>query len=326
MSAVPVMVPPKDRLQANLDRELGPVIRAWLEEPSTEDVALNPDGTLWVKCEGRPWEMAGEMATAQASSLLSVIAAMCGTVVNSDVPILETELPGYNARFEGIRFPVVSQPSFSIRKIAGRLHTLREYVQRGILSERYAELLRGALTDRKNIVLAGGPGSGKTTLLNALIATLTEECPHDRIAMIEDTLELRCCAPNHVPLHATAKVGMLRCLKACLRLRVDRLVVGEVRGAEALTLLKSWNTGHPGGLATVHATSAHGALTRLESLAAEATKTARLRELIGEAVHLIVFVAPERDTQRYPAGRRVQEIVAVHGFSKGKYHSEGLMG
>lgn len=150
MSAIPI-APPKDRLQTNLDRELGPVVRHWLADPSTEDIALNPDGSLWVKCESKPWARVGEMAATQASSLLGIIAAISGALLNSDTPFIQTEMPGYAARFEGIRFPVVSQPAFSIRKIAGRLHTLDEYVERGIVSAAHAEVLRVGLRDRKTL-------------------------------------------------------------------------------------------------------------------------------------------------------------------------------
>lgn len=328
MTAAPTPITaPIDRLQANLDRELGFVVRAWLENPSTEDIALNADGQLWVKCEGKPWDLAGAMPPSQAASLLGVVAAMSGTIVNADAPILETELPGYGARFEGLRFPVVKSPIFSIRKIAGRLHTLEEYTAKEILSERHAGILADGIAGRKNIVVAGGTGSGKTTLLNGLIHKMTELCPDDRPALIEDNLELRCAAPNSVSLLARDRVTILDCLKACLRLRPDRIIVGEVRGGEALTLLKALGTGQPGGLATVHASSAMGALTRLERLAAEADGAPRLRglrELIGETVQLVVFVAAERDTRRYPAGRRVQEILAVDGFVKGRYKMEVL--
>lgn len=153
---------------------------------------------------------------------------------------------------------------------------------------------------------------------------MSSVCPNDRIALIEDTLELRCSAPNHLPMRAAGKVTILQCLKSCLRVRPCRIIVGEVRGGEALTLLKALNTGQPGGLATVHSSSALGALTRLERLAAEGTRAARLQELVGEAVDIVLFVSAERDIARYPAGRRVQEVRAVHSFSKGKYQTEVL--
>ena len=131
-----------------------------------------------------------------------------------------------------------------------------------------------------------------------------------RILIIEDTLELQCVVRNHVQLKAFGNVTMLDCLKACMRLKPTRIVVGEVRGAEALTLLKSWNTGHPGGVATVHANDAQAGLKRLEALIAEAT-AAPSQTLIAEAVDLVVFIDEEA---RLAAGRKVREVMAVRGF------------
>jgi type IV secretion system protein VirB11 len=170
------------------------------------------------------------------------------------------------------------------------------------------EQLEIAIRDRKNILVAGGTGSGKTTLANALIAEIVQAHPEHRLVIIEDTAEIQCSAENAVLLHATDNVDMLRLLKATMRLRPDRILVGEVRGPEALALLKAWNTGHPGGVATVHANSAAAGLIRMEQLIAEATPTP-IPVLIGEAVDLVVSIV------KTPIGRKVHEILQVLGYS-----------
>ena len=147
---------------------------------------------------------------------------------------------------------------------------------------------------------------------------IAQVAPYDRVVSIEDTTELQCSVRNHVDLLAVGSVSMLDCLRACMRLKPTRIVVGEVRGAEAHTLLKAWNTGHPGGAATVHANDALSGLIRLESLVAEAT-SAPQQTLIAEAVDLVVFVDEESGVK---AGRKVREVLLVTGYSNGNYQVE----
>jgi type IV secretion system protein VirB11 len=161
-------------------------------------------------------------------------------------------------------------------------------------------------------LVAGGTGTGKTTLTNAILDYLAQSWPHERPIVIEDTAEIQCKAENVVILRAVDGVDMLRLLKASMRLRPTRIIVGEVRGPEALALIKAWNTGHPGGVATVHANDARAALVRLESLIAEAT-FAPMQKVIAEAVNVIVSIA------KTSAGRRVQEVLRVEGFDASGY-------
>ncbi len=175
-----------------------------------------------------------------------------------------------------------------------------------------ASVIRHAVASRLNIVICGGTGSGKTTLANAVIAEILSSAPDDRIVILEDTAELRCTAQNVVALHTSETIDMARLLKSTMRLRPDRIVVGEVRDGAALTLLKSWNTGHPGGISTVHSNSALSALARLEQLTAEASQQP-MQAVIGEAVDLVVFV------ERGAGGRRVREIIRVDGFNGNGY-------
>lgn len=322
------------RLQEKLKRELGPVVLGELQNPKTEDVLLNPDGMLWAKRAGEGFVELGSYNQQNAISAMGTIAAWHETVINYERPIVECELPVDGSRFEGLIRPVVSGPTFAIRTKAQRIYTLGEYSQAGITSTKddplnhhrrtshsfvdevkaegldHTGIIKKAIKEKKSILVVGATGSGKTTFANALLLEMAEVAPQDRILIIEDTLELQCDVRNHVQLKAFGNVSMLDCLKACMRLKPTRIVVGEVRGAEALTLLKSWNTGHPGGVATVHANDAQAGLKRLEALIAEAT-AAPSQTLIAEAVDLVVFIDEEA---RLAAGRKVREVMAVRGF------------
>jgi P-type conjugative transfer ATPase TrbB len=327
------------RLEVKLRRELGDQVLRLLDDTLTEDILLNPDGSLWVKRMGHGFARVGEMPAAQAASALGTIAAWRGTVLNHEHPILETELPIDGSRFEGIVSPVVRRPVFAIRLRPRKIFSLDDYETDGILTDgtdplnqlrrrddfldgvrglKHGEVIRAAVRARKNILVVGSTGSGKTTLVNAILDSLARLTPHDRVISIEDTTELQCPVKNYLDLRAVGSATMLECLRACMRLKPTRIVVGEVRGAEAHTLLKAWNTGHPGGAATVHANDALSGLIRLESLVAEAT-SAPQQTLIAEAVDLVVFVDEESGVK---AGRKVREVLLVTGYSNGNYQVE----
>lgn len=243
---------------------------------------------------------------------MTTIASCYKTVINRDHPILECELPFDGSRFEGLIPPVVDGPTFTIRRKALRVFTLDEYVESGIMSPRQCELLKAALDNHRNILVVGSTGSGKTTLTNALIHHIATSHPNERPIIIEDTAELQCTSANRVVMRATASVDMLTLLKCTMRLRPDRIIVGEVRGGDALALLKSWNTGHEGGVATVHADNAVAGLYRLEQLVSEVSVTPQ-HDTIARAVHIIVFIA------KTGGGRRVKEIVSVQGHDGTSY-------
>ena len=229
--------------------------------------------------------------------------------VTDRAPIVSAELPETGERFEGVMPPVATAPCFSIRKPAQVLYRLSDYVAARIMAPPQAQLLRQAVTDRRNIVVVGGTSSGKTTLVNALLAEVASL--GERVLILEDTRELQCAAQDVVALRTKPGVASLADLvRSTLRLRPDRIIVGEVRGPEALDMLKAWNTGHPGGVTTVHANSGRGALLKLEQLVQEAVVTVP-RALIAEAVDLIVFLAG-RGTSR-----RVESLIEVQGLDAG---------
>jgi P-type conjugative transfer ATPase TrbB len=203
---------------------------------------------------------------------------------------------------------------FTIRRKASSVFSLDEYVMTGVMTPLQCAAIKRAVEERQNILVVGGTGTGKTTLTNAILAYMAEVATAHRLVIIEDTSEIQCAAENAVILRATDTVSMLRLLKTTMRLRPDRIIVGEVRGGEALALLKAWNTGHPGGVCTVHANThvnaARAGLTRIEQLIQEASNSP-MRELIAEAVDLIVSIA-KADNE---PGRLIQEVVSISGIS-----------
>jgi P-type conjugative transfer ATPase TrbB len=300
------------RIAEKLERELGAVVFACLRDPQVVDIILNPDGGIWVERLGGAPQRLGEMPSHQAEALIATVAAELQTVVTAERPILECELPIDGSRFTAVIPPIVTAPAFAIRRRASQIITLADYVSAGVLTRSRAALLARAIDERRNIVIAGGTGSGKTTLANALIAQMAAAAPDDRLVILEDTAEIQCAAPNAVILRATSTVSLQRLVRTTMRLSPRRIIVGEVRGAEALEMLKAWNTGHPGGIATIHANSAADALARLEDLVREAT-AAPMQRTIAAAVHLIVFIV------KTATGRGVEEVVWVEGVNGETY-------
>ncbi|WP_454918778.1 P-type conjugative transfer ATPase TrbB [Xanthobacter sediminis] len=286
---------------------LGPAIAAWLEDPDIVEVMLNPDGRLWVDRLQEGLADTGEwLLPADGERIVRLVAHHVGAEVHVGAPRVSAELPGTGERFEGLLPPVVTAPAFAIRKPAIAVFTLSDYVAADLMSEAQASVLRLAVEKRRNILVAGGTSTGKTTLANALLAEVAKSS--DRVVLIEDTRELQCAAPNLVALRTKDGVASLSDLvKSSLRLRPDRIPIGEVRGAEALDLLKAWSTGHPGGIGTIHASAALGALRRLEQLVQEAVVTVP-RALIAETIDIIAVL-----TGRGSA-RRLAEIAFVDGL------------
>ncbi|MBD9375509.1 P-type conjugative transfer ATPase TrbB [Rhizobium sp. ARZ01] len=300
------------RLVRKLQGALGDDLCIALDDANVVEIMLNPDGRLFIERLGQGVTEAGKMPSSAAELVIGTVAHALQSEVDADQPIISGELPIGGHRFEGLLPPIVSKPAFTIRRRASRLLPLEDYIRSGIMTDLQAEAIRGAICSRLNIIISGGTGSGKTTLANAVIDEMVKSHPHDRLIILEDTAEIQCAAGNAVFLHTSDNVDMARLLKSTLRLRPDRIVVGEVRDGAALTLLKAWNTGHPGGVATIHSNTAQSALRRLEQLTAEASQQP-MNCVIGEAVDLIVSI------ERTPRGRRVADIIRVERFVNGQY-------
>ena len=285
---------------------LGSDIATFLEDPGIVEVMLNPDGRLWVDrlSEGVS-KTDAILSAADGERIIRLVAHHVGAEVHAGAPRVSAELPETGERFEGLLPPVVAAPTFAIRKPAVAVFTLDDYARGGIMTAGQAALLRQAVAERRNILVAGGTSTGKTTLTNALLAEIAKTS--DRVVLIEDTRELQCRAPNLVALRTKDGVASLSDLvRSSLRLRPDRIPIGEVRGAEALDLLKAWGTGHPGGIGTIHAGSALGALRRLEQLIQEAVITVP-RALIAETIDMVAVLAGRG------AERRLAELAFVAG-------------
>jgi len=296
------------RRRQMLRTAFGPSIAAALADPTVLEVMVNPDGRLWIDRAVVGRRDSGErIGAAEAERIVRMVAAHVRREVTEHTPIVSAELPETGERFEGIMPPVVTAPCFAVRKPADVLYRLSDYIAGGIMSLRQATILVLAVRDRKNILVVGRTSSGKTTLVNALLAEVAEL--DERVVILEDTRELKCAAADCLALRTKPGVASLADLvRSTLRLRPDRIIVGEVRGPEALDMLKAWNTGHPGGITTVHANSAAAGLMRLEQLVQEAVVTVP-RALIVEAIDIIVFL-----TRRGPR-RHLETILELRGLS-----------
>lgn len=294
------------------------VVREALEAPDTIEVMANPDGSVWIEKAGIGLTLADHLLDAPSRErIIRLVASGVGEAVCRTSPIVSAELPSSGERFEGLLPPVSTSPCFSIRKPASSPFLLQDYVEQGALAPALASALRAAVSNRKNIVIAGGTSSGKTTFTNALLAEGGFEA--ERIVILEDTRELNCLAANKVQLRTHRGASSLQDLvRSTLRLRPDRIIVGEVRGGEALDLLKAWNTGHPGGITTLHANSAHGALKRLEQLTLEATRHVPF-DLITETIDVVVFMS------RADGQRRIEEALTVLDFDGSDYVTQPLV-
>lgn len=311
------------RTLESLEYNCGPLIMDALRDPAVIEIMLNPDGRLWIERYGQEQECTGELPLAQGKLILSLTASALNITVDALHPVVEGSFPLDGSRFEGTFPPLVGPgASFSLRKKAKRVITFAEYLEKGVIGPEVPGIIREAILDRKNIVVVGGTSSGKTTFVNAIIHELDELCPHDRLLILEDTAELQSRAPNSVFFLTSelAGIGMRQLAKVSMRYAPRRILVGEVRDAAALELLKLWNTGHPGGIGTFHADSAEEALERLEELVEEAGVGPK-QKLIGRAVDLIIYMEKTRDN-----ARRLASIISVNNFNarEGRYETTPL--
>jgi P-type conjugative transfer ATPase TrbB len=307
----------KDRARRKLDRDMGPLLISALNDPQTVEIMVNADGRVWQEKLGETMACIGDLRSAQAEAIIKTVAGYHGKEITRLKPIIEGEFPLDGSRFAGQLPPIVLSPTFAIRKKAIAIFTLEQYVEQTMMTVKQCRIIKSAVSEHRNILVVGGTGSGKTTLVNAIINEMVLNDPSERIFILEDTGEIQCAAENSVQYHTSLDVSMTQLLKTTLRMRPDRILVGEVRGEEALDLLDAWNTGHEGGAATLHANDALSGLTRLKSLITRnKSAPSDIESLIGEAVHLVVHVT------RTPYGRRIQEIIEVDGYRRGSYRTK----
>ncbi len=283
---------------------MGSVIANALDDPEVVEVLLNPDGSLWIDRVGSGRSATGiHLSSNAAERLIRLVAIAMGVEVHSGAPSVCVELLERGERFEGVLPPIVRAPMFAIRKRAIGVIRLADYVREQILTQTQSDFLRQAIRTRLNILIAGGPATGKTTLANALLQEVA--ITKDRVIVLEDTLELQCIAEDHIPLRTQrGSVSMAELVRSTLRLRPDRIVVGEIRGTEALDLLNAWGTDYPGGIATIHAGSVLAALNQLEQLVLQTAATTP-RSLIARTIGIVIYIGVRG------RARRIEDIVRV---------------
>lgn len=297
---------------------MGPVLRELILDDRVIEIMLNPDGQLWVEKISEGMKRVGEsISKNDAETLIRLVASNCGQSCHEKSPSLSCTIPISNARFQAFVPPVVDGPSFSIRKRATQVFTLEDYVRSQILTQAQKDFLIEAVTHRQNILVVGGTGTGKTTLTNAILNEISKTS--DRIVTLEDTPELQCNSKNKAQIYTKAEIGFTMQKAVCevMRFRPDRIVVGEVRDGSALDLLKAWNTGHSGGVSTIHANSAKLGLRRLESLISEVSVNVP-RDLIAESIHVLIHI------KRQAHQRIVDEVVQVCGLKNGEYQLRSI--
>lgn len=293
-------------------RFLGPDVMGAVSSEDVTEIYVNPhDGHLRLDTHSRGKVDTGLVLPAERVEMfLNAVASAQGTAIGPSSPQLQAELPldpFGGARLQGFVPPVTAGAAIVIRKRPSRVYPLQSYVARGLLPAAWAAVLSAAVTERQTIVICGPTGSGKSTLANALLLEIHERCPDDRLVILEDTVELQCPAPDHLALRTTPELSLAALVKATLRASPTRIVIGEVRDQAALDFLDAAATGHPGGLCTVHASSAAGALARLDRLAQRANVPPQ-PALIAEAVDLVIVLAGGN------TGRRVVDLARVAGL------------
>ena len=299
-----------ERKIAQLEYSMGEELIRLMNDDAVFEVIANPDGKIWIDTFDRGRVDTGIVLEAgQIRQIIFDVAALSDSVISDTFPLLEAEIPDSRlfdrSRFQGELPDVVPAPDFNIRKHPKKVLSLDDYVKQGTMTTRQKAIIITAIQQKKNIIAAGGTKSGKTTLLNAILQEISK-LP-DRVIMIEDAPELRCTAKVHVSLRTMPNVTMDHLLRATLRKTPDRIVVGEVRGGEALSLLDAWSTGHRGGCSTVHSNSAMDTLIRLENMTSRVARNPQ-QFTISRAVDIIIYLKYEH------LKRRIEEIISVESY------------
>ncbi len=298
------------------------VLQLFVEDPSITEIMINGHESLFVEREGQLYKLnAAFESSEQLERVIQQIVSGCNRTVNEASPIVDARLPG-GARVNVVMRPVaLDGPAVTVRRFPEKAITAEELIDRGSLTEEAADFLKQLVKAKYNIFISGGTGSGKTTFLNVLSGFIPSD---ERVITIEDNAELQLQnSPNLVRLEARrgnaegcAEIGIRELIRTSLRMRPDRIIVGEVRGPEAFDMVQAMNTGHEGSMSTGHANSAADSLFRLENMVLMGMDMplAALRQQLVSAVDIVVHLGRLRDYSRH-----VMEISEVIGVDASGY-------
>ena len=291
-------------------------IEPLLMDDRVSEIMGNPDGSWWSEREGVVrQELSVTMRSDSLRTGLEVIANQLGKRLDEDSPVLNVQLPD-GSRLAAVIPPVVKpSPAVTIRKFNSRYFVLEDLIARSTLSRPFASFLSDQIRKGKTVLISGGTGTGKTTLLRVLASCIPDE---QRIVVIEDTAELHIQKPNVLGVECqtdtfNSAVSFDDLLRSALRWRPDRIILGEVRGVEARTLLDSLNTGHSGSLATIHANTAEKALNRFANLVMRSHAQSTFADIEAEIADAVDFVV---HIEREPGRRIVREALALSGYDR----------
>lgn len=293
-----------------LNYSLGEEVVKYFSDDNVIEIMLNDDGKLWIDTFDGTKDTGVIIDNEKALGVAYLLASHIGAEINQDCPHLGGELPGTGFRFQIEIPPIVSNVSFNIRKKAIRVFSLNDYLENGIITKRQKEIIEKAVAKRKNILVVGGTSSGKTTLCNAILKEIAKY--NNRVVLIEDVQELQCETENKVRMKTSKNTTIRDLIKITMRKTPERIIVGEIRDGAALDLLKAWNSGHPGGISTIHADDCLGGLEKLEQYIQEVSANPQSK-LIARAVDLVVVIA------KVEGQRRITQIVTVDGYENGEY-------
>ena len=293
------------------ENSLGPEILNLKNNPDVIEIMLNPDKKLWVDTLSQGMYFTGiYIEPDKSKSIINLVANAIGTTVGITNPRISAEIPGDKSRFEGTLPPIVENPSFTIRKKALLIFTLDDYVKNGTMTKAQKDIIVKGVLDRKNMLVIGGTSSGKTTLTNAIINEMS--VTNHRLVILEDTQEIQSKAENTVFMKTSEYVSLQDLLKTCMRYRPDRIIIGEIRSGEALDLLTAWNSGHPGGISTIHSDTPEGGLKQLEQYI-QRVSVSKQQELIAMTINYLIVITKENNI------RKIKCIKEILGFKDGRY-------
>ena len=285
------------------------------KQPAVTEINLNDDGRVWVKRHGHDDAHFADLSAAEAMNVISLVADSVQEIVSFKKFKLECEFPLDGSRFSALVPPVARVPIFSLRKHNPVILPLEDFVEKGVFPAEVHDLIGRGIDERLNILVVGATASGKTTLVNSIIREMALHNPFERAVVVEDTRELKSHFGNTLSLRTCENVATLSdVISVVLRHSPDRIIVGEVRDEAALGVLSLWNTGHPGGICTIHANSAQEALPRMEDMVRKACGDP-LRGTVGQAIDLLLFLEKARGVV---AGRRLTQVQRCYGYDERK--------